>query len=196
MLFYTGTAAFAGTGNALDNLLVGGIGADRLSGGAGDDVLVGGAGADTLTGGDGRDLFVLDKGDKADTLADFKSGIDQILFDTPALAIGNRDAVLDGATLAAGKGDFAAAAELVIVTTNAKTLDAAGAAAVIGSAQSAYVKGATALFVVDTGVSSAVFKFTAAAEDAQVSAGELTLIATLTGVPATTLADFAFGSGG
>ncbi|TWI44312.1 Ca2+-binding RTX toxin-like protein [Pseudoduganella flava] len=196
MLFYTGTAAFSGTGNEQDNLLFGGSGADRLAGGAGNDVLVGGSGADTLTGGDGSDAFVIDKGDKPDTVADFKSGTDVIVFDAPVLAIGNRDSTVDGATLAAGKGDFAASAELVIVTTNAKTLDTAGAAAVIGSAQSAYDVGAMRLFVVDNGLSSAVFKFSAAAADAQVSAGELTLLATLTGVPATAVGDFVFGTAG
>jgi serralysin len=45
-LTYTGTAAFAGTGNALDNIIVGGSGANTLTGGAGDDILIGGAAAD------------------------------------------------------------------------------------------------------------------------------------------------------
>jgi hypothetical protein len=37
-----------------------------------------------------------------------------------------------------------------------------------------------------------VFRFTAADANAAVSAGELTLLATLTGAPATTLADYVF----
>ncbi|MBY5790046.1 hypothetical protein HFN56_07655 [Rhizobium leguminosarum] len=45
-LTYTGTAAFIGTGNALDNLIVGGDGANTLTGGGGDDILIGGAAAD------------------------------------------------------------------------------------------------------------------------------------------------------
>ncbi|MBB4252724.1 Ca2+-binding RTX toxin-like protein [Rhizobium sp. BK008] len=50
-LTYTGTAAFTGTGNALDNVITGGSGANRLSGGGGDDILIGGAAADTFAYG-------------------------------------------------------------------------------------------------------------------------------------------------
>lgn len=45
-LTYTGSGNFSGTGNALDNTIAGGSGADVLSGGGGDDVLTGGAGDD------------------------------------------------------------------------------------------------------------------------------------------------------
>ncbi|MEZ2215104.1 calcium-binding protein, partial [Sinorhizobium sp. CB7] len=54
-LTYTGTAAFRGIGNGLDNVLTGGAAADNLSGGDGSDTLNGGAGADTLVGGTGDD---------------------------------------------------------------------------------------------------------------------------------------------
>ena len=43
------------TGEAGNDLLVGGAGADSLSGGDGDDILRGGAGADGIGGGNGRD---------------------------------------------------------------------------------------------------------------------------------------------
>lgn len=46
---------FAGTGNGLDNQIVGNAGADHISGLAGDDRLRGGAQDDTLDGGDGVD---------------------------------------------------------------------------------------------------------------------------------------------
>ncbi|MBU6371671.1 MAG: heme peroxidase [Alphaproteobacteria bacterium] len=46
-LLYTGTAAFSGTGNALNNRITGGTGNDVLDGGAGNDTLIGGAGNDT-----------------------------------------------------------------------------------------------------------------------------------------------------
>ena len=51
-LTYTGSAAFAGTGNAQANIITGGAGDDVLTGGAGDDVLIGGEGVDfaVLTG--------------------------------------------------------------------------------------------------------------------------------------------------
>ncbi|TCL69429.1 calcium-binding protein, partial [Rhizobium sp. BK251] len=59
-LTYTGTVAFAGTGNDLNNTITGGDAADRLSGGAGNDTLDGGAGADTLIGGTGDDTYIVD----------------------------------------------------------------------------------------------------------------------------------------
>ncbi|MBB5765749.1 Ca2+-binding RTX toxin-like protein [Methylorubrum rhodesianum] len=59
-LVYTGTAAFAGTGNDGDNLFVGGAGNDTLDGGRGNDVLTGGAGADRLIGGAGDDTYDVD----------------------------------------------------------------------------------------------------------------------------------------
>ncbi len=59
-LIYTGSSAFAGTGNALDNVITGGAGADTLTGGAGNDILDGGAGADKLIGGTGDDIYIVD----------------------------------------------------------------------------------------------------------------------------------------
>ncbi|WP_141105748.1 matrixin family metalloprotease, partial [Rhizobium sp. R693] len=56
----TGVAAFTGTGNALDNVIKGGVAADRLTGGAGNDTLIGGAGSDTMLGGAGQDTYVVD----------------------------------------------------------------------------------------------------------------------------------------
>jgi Ca2+-binding RTX toxin-like protein len=64
-LTLTGSAALAGTGNNLDNLLHGNAGANTLSGGLGNDTLDGSAGADSLVGGAGNDLYVVDNaGDK------------------------------------------------------------------------------------------------------------------------------------
>jgi trimeric autotransporter adhesin len=68
-LTLTGTAAINGTGNGLDNLIVGNAGAnalaggegnDTLNGGAGNDSLDGGTGADRLEGGAGNDIYVVD----------------------------------------------------------------------------------------------------------------------------------------
>ena len=56
----TGTGAINGTGNALDNVIVGNGANNALSGGSGNDVLDGGAGLDTLTGGIGNDTYVID----------------------------------------------------------------------------------------------------------------------------------------
>src|SRR6185503_3277210 len=66
-LIYSGSGDFTGTGNNLDNLIVGGggndvlnggLGRDTLSGGAGNDILIGGSGlANTLIGGLGHDIY-------------------------------------------------------------------------------------------------------------------------------------------
>ncbi|MBY3193422.1 hypothetical protein HFO25_35095, partial [Rhizobium laguerreae] len=59
-LTYTGTGAFSGIGNGLDNTITGGVGNDRLSGDTGNDTLIGGAGLDTMSGGVGDDVYVVD----------------------------------------------------------------------------------------------------------------------------------------
>jgi len=75
-LVFTGTGGFAGTGNALDNTIIGGDGADRLSGGGGADTLIGTAGGDRYTGGLGADRFVFDdlpESGGTSTITDFSS---------------------------------------------------------------------------------------------------------------------------
>ena len=61
-LTLTGSSAISGTGNALDNRLVGNSGNNTLTGGAGNDVLDGGQGADTMRGGIGDDVYVISTG--------------------------------------------------------------------------------------------------------------------------------------
>jgi Ca2+-binding RTX toxin-like protein len=69
-LTYTGGGAFAGTGNALNNTITSGAGADTLSGLDGNDWLDGGAGADIMDGGVGNDTYVVDNvGDQVVELA-------------------------------------------------------------------------------------------------------------------------------
>ncbi len=66
-LTLTGSAAIAGTGNALNNVLTGNTGINILTGLDGNDTLNGGAGADTMIGGTGNDTYVIDNaGDVAD----------------------------------------------------------------------------------------------------------------------------------
>lgn len=62
-------ARAAGTGNALDNIIAGGEGAQLLDGGAGDDVLSGGAGADR---------FIIRPGTGWDAITDFTPGEDRV----------------------------------------------------------------------------------------------------------------------
>ncbi|MBX5133608.1 rhizobiocin [Rhizobium lentis] len=59
-LTYIGMAAFTGAGNLLDNVIIGGVAADKLMGAAGNDTLIGGAGSDTMLGGIGDDVYVVD----------------------------------------------------------------------------------------------------------------------------------------
>ena len=98
-LTLTGSGAIDGTGNSLNNILMGNTGAnilrgkegndsifgdlgnDTLFGGVGDDLLTGGIGQDVLTGEAGRDNFDL-TGSRTggyDTIVDFTLGDDTIL---------------------------------------------------------------------------------------------------------------------
>ena len=82
-LTLSGSGDLVGTGNTLNNLLIGNSGANRLSGADGADVLIGDAGADTLTGGAGADTFrYLATADTAsgsgDYITDFQTGVDRL----------------------------------------------------------------------------------------------------------------------
>jgi Ca2+-binding RTX toxin-like protein len=71
-LTLTGTAAVNGTGNALDNVLIGNSANNTLNGGNGNDTLDGGAGVDTLIGGNGDDIYIIDT--TTDTITEYSSG--------------------------------------------------------------------------------------------------------------------------
>ena len=200
-LTLTGTAALIGNGNSKDNLLTGNQGANGLGGAGGNDVLsglggndtlTGDSGDDTMTGGAGADQFRFNSTIGADLVSDFALGIDQLAFRQSSLGIGDGDLLVEGATILTGPGGFATTAELVIVTTNIAALTAANAAAAIGSATAAYALGQTALFAVDTGTSTGLFRFTSSGTDAAVGAAELVLVATLQGAAATAIGDYLF----
>jgi len=84
-LTYTGAGSFTGVGNALNNVITGGAGADYL---------FAGAGTDTLTGGAGADVFFFDAAvNGVDAITDFTSGSDRLFFNqtvfthTPTFAL-------------------------------------------------------------------------------------------------------------
>lgn len=77
-LSYIGAADFRGTGNALDNVLTGGNGADTLFGGGGRDTIIGRDGDDRLIGGADGDRFVFADGMGRDEVMDFTAA-DQIV---------------------------------------------------------------------------------------------------------------------
>lgn len=100
-LEYFGTNAFIGSGNDLDNLIVGKSGEDTLEGRSGDDTIDAGGGKDQVSGGSGRD--VLKGGGSADTLNGGTgndrhtggSGADKFIFNSALDAANNVDRITD-----------------------------------------------------------------------------------------------------
>ena len=112
-LTLTGTSAINGTGNTLDNVLVGNSAANTLNGGTGNDILNGGLGKDTLTGGAGNDFFVFDtalsSASNVDSLTDFAAGLDKIQLDkdifTALQAVGTLSSASFKASATGAAGD-------------------------------------------------------------------------------------------
>jgi Ca2+-binding RTX toxin-like protein len=84
-LTLTGNAAVNGTGNTLNNTIIGNCAANTLSGGSGADVLIGCCGNDRQTGGTGNDFFVFNTvtesgitATASDVITDFVKGKDKI----------------------------------------------------------------------------------------------------------------------
>jgi len=86
-----GTTAINGTGNTLDNFVLGNSATNVLTGANGNDTLRGGMGNDTMNGDSGNDTFLFGRGDGQDLLRDNSGGADKILYDA---AINPLDLVL------------------------------------------------------------------------------------------------------
>lgn len=127
-LTFTGTAAFSGTGNGANNIIVGGSGADTLNGAAGDDTLNGGLGNDTLTGGTGADQFVLSLDGSLDTLTDFAPNLgDLIQFNRASFGLAADATVANYVTLGTAAPD--AAHGYILANSNGVFWDADGSGA-------------------------------------------------------------------
>ena len=101
-----GSAPISGTGNDLNNTLVGNRAANVLSGGAGNDTLAGGAGEDTLIGGLGDDAYLIrDAGDLI--VEDSATGGLDTVFATVSftLGVGLENLTLQSATAINGRGN-------------------------------------------------------------------------------------------
>ncbi|MBD9371446.1 M10 family metallopeptidase C-terminal domain-containing protein [Rhizobium sp. ARZ01] len=78
-LILLGSSALSGTGNGLNNTIVGNSGSNALTGNGGNDVLNGGGGRDTMRGGSGNDIYYVDNtGDVVDESLKGSNGTDTI----------------------------------------------------------------------------------------------------------------------
>lgn len=104
-LTLTGTTAINGTGNALDNVLIGNSANNTLTGGDGNDTLDGGVGNDTMVGGLGDDTYVVNISTDVVTEA-ANAGNDTIQSAvTLTLTTNVENLVLTGATAINGTGN-------------------------------------------------------------------------------------------
>ena len=99
-LTLTGKSPINGTGNEINNSLLGNAGANKISGLGGNDLLFGGLGKDKLTGGTGKDTFdfntglEIGKGASRDSILDFTHSqsdrVDLSGFDANSKKAGNQ----------------------------------------------------------------------------------------------------------
>jgi len=99
-LTYTGTSAFAGTGNTLAN---------TITGGAGNDTLDGGTGADTLIGGAGNDTYIVDNTGDVVTEAASAGGTDTVKTTLASYTLGTN---VDNLTYT-GTGNFSGTGNII-----------------------------------------------------------------------------------
>jgi Ca2+-binding RTX toxin-like protein len=184
-----GTAADSLVGNAGADVIVAGTGVDTISGGTGDDTITGAAGADVITTGTGSDDLVMLVADVGDTIADFAVGSDDVDWNTALVAItaakttpGAADSFQSaaaGTALAVATTVF----ELTGVTHGGTTANLVTA---LGStATNSDIDSADNILIVSylTSGGAQLHNFIDGS-GADIAAGELTLVATFTGVAA------------
>ncbi|WP_035367851.1 calcium-binding protein, partial [Dolichospermum circinale] len=100
-----GTTAINGTGNNLNNTLIGNTGNNVLTGGLGNDTLTGGLGNDTLIGGAGNDSYYVDS--TADIITEsVNQGTDSVFSTvTYTLTTNTENLTLQGTTAINGTGN-------------------------------------------------------------------------------------------
>lgn len=85
LILLDGSAARLGTGNTLNNKLIGNNTANTLSGLTGNDTLQGNKGADMLIGGSGDDTYLFTRGDGADKIIENSSTNGDLLWFTQGI---------------------------------------------------------------------------------------------------------------
>ena len=114
-LTFVGVGNFAGTGNALNNIITGGAGADTLDGGLGGDMLVGLGGADSFRFDTALGVSNID------TVTDFSHLTDHILLSNATFGLGSSGTLgaFSTGTTDTGSGS---SAEIVYNTSNGHVL--------------------------------------------------------------------------
>ncbi len=188
-----GSSAIVNAATFGGKLNVTGSGAvDDITGSAQDDVITGAGGSDTLTGGTGANTFSMLVADVPNTITDYVPGVDFFDWNTALLSIDTvTTAPSDvnafqsagaGTAIAAPTGIFELTGATVATQTAANVVTALGTTATNAS----IAIGDKLLFVIYTnGGGAAIWEFTGAG--ANVTAGELTLAATLNSVAADSL---------
>lgn len=174
--------AVALTGSLAVNL-TGNDGANQLTGTANADTISAGAGADTITGGAGSDKFVFEStaaANGADIITDFMSGTDQINVSAFETAMGVVT-VTDDLTPANGT-------VYVLTSQVAGSADSsADVSKVLNAAATWSNTTATSWVVVSDDNSSTIYEWVnVAGGNDEVEVGELTLVATINGILAST----------
>jgi len=189
------TGATAVTGGSGNDTLYGTGGADVLSGGAGNDTFLGGVGADIVTTGSGSDHVSMVLADAGDIIIDFTTGTDKFDYNT---ALSSTDTTITTPSAATAFQSAAAGTAIAVTTTvfeltgtTVATQTAANVVTALAATATNTDINAIILFVIyTTGGGGAIWHWANA--DADVEAGELTLIATFSTLTADSLvaADF------